>query len=192
MDDAKGQSSDDLALADHRLFLHILNWEYEILRLYHLHKWEDNFKPYVSLLLVDHFRRYRRAHRLRLNRLPRTRALLNYSSPNFIRSYPLADSHFCIKGLWFPILSSLVKESFRKQRDEQKMASEPKSKPKTEAEQLGLKVCLTCTQSLFENRQTLPERTFDKVMDTTKKILGRSQRDPSVRLVTFSFTGEAS
>ena len=61
------------------------------------------------------------------------------------------------------------------------MASEPGKKPKQEAEQVGLKVCLMSTQSLFENRQSLPEKTFAKVMDTTKKILGRTQRDQETR-----------
>jgi len=68
------------------------------------------------------------------------------------------------------------------------MASEPTTKPKQEAEQVGLKVCLMSTQALFENRQSLPERTFEKVMDTTKKILGRSQRDAGVRSVISQFT----
>ena len=64
---------------------------------------------------------------------------------------------------------------------EAKMAPEPGKKPKQEAEQLGLKVCLMSTQALFENRNSLPERTFAKVMDTTKKILGRTQRAQEVR-----------
>lgn len=99
--------------------------------------------------------------------------------------YPLPGQHLCTKALWFPIVISLVKTSsiqFRNdKRREAKMASEPTTKPKQEAEQVGLKVCLMSTQSLFENRQSLPERTFEKVMDTTKKILGRSQRDAGVR-----------
>ena len=187
-------------LADNQIYLDILNTEFETLKSIYIHQSVDRFPELVLPRLLIVFGRYRSAHRVRLHHLPLGRVYLNYSDPNHIIPYPLADVHLCTKGLWLPILSSVVKESFRKVRDaqekiisEQKMASEePKTKPKTEAEQLGLKVCLVCTQSMFENRQTLPERTFDKVMDTTKKVLGRSQRDAGVRSVTFSFTGHTS
>ena len=100
--------------------------------------------------------------------------------------YPLTE-HLCTKGLWFPIATSITKATVQRLHDKfshaAKMASEPKTKPKQEAEQVGLKVCLMATQSLFEDRGSLPERTFEKVMDSTKKILGRTQRDAGVRSV---------
>ncbi len=112
--------------------------------------------------------------------------------PDQVLHYPLPGEHLCTKAIWFPIIISLVKTSSKEFRDakrqEAEMASEPTTKPKQEAEQVGLKVCLMSTQALFENRQSLPERTFEKVMDTTKKILGRSQRDAGVRSVISQFT----
>lgn len=107
--------------------------------------------------------------------------------PDQVLHYPLPREYLYIKTPWFPSINSLIKISsseFREgKRQGAKMASEPTTKPKQEAEQVGLKVCLMSTQALFENRQSLPERTFEKVMDTAKKILGRSQRDAGVRSV---------
>ena len=186
-------------LANQQIYLDVVNLEFDVLKGIVIHHWEDRFSDLVLPLLLNISGRYRRLHRLRLHYLPLGRVFLNYSDPNHILPYPLLGVQLCTKGLWFPILSSLVKVSLRKVRTaqkkliaEQNMAPEPKTKPKTEAEELGLKICLVCTQSMFENRQTLPERTFDKVMDTTKKVLGRSQRDAGVRSVTFPLTGKAS
>ena len=133
--------------------------------------------------LLDNFSRVRRCHKLQVHRWTNALVLLYHAHPSLILTYPLKE-HLCIKGLWFPILTEAVKDSYTYLRNKSKMASEPpRTKPKQEAEQLGLKICLMCTQSLFENRQSLPERTFEKVMDTTKKVLGRSQRDAGVRSV---------
>lgn len=167
------------------LFLWNLKESEILVRSYNNH---DLYTQVTFAQLIDNLNLVRRCHRLRVHRRTNALVLLYHVHPSLILTYPLKE-HFCIKGLWFPVLAEVVKDSYTYLRDKSKMASEPpKAKPKQEAEQLGLKICLMCTQSLFENRQSLPERTFDKVMDTTKKVLGRSQRDAAVRSVIYCFT----
>lgn len=53
--------------------------------------------------------------------------------------------------------------------------------PQGLAEEVGLKLVLWSTQALFENRNTLPEKTFEKVMGSAKKILESTRKNASVR-----------
>ncbi len=141
-----------------------------------------------SLRVLERARRLR-TYKYLPSYVPLARYLFYHDvDPTLELHYPLTEEHLCTKGLWYPTIVSIVKTSTEQFRDDKHqesiMASTPK--PKQEAEQVGLKVCLMSTQALFENRQSLPERTFDKVMDTTKKILGRSQRHADVRSVKSS------
>ena len=45
---------------------------------------------------------------------------------------------------------------------------------------------LAATQALFESRTTLPERTFEKVLESGKKTLKRTQTNANTRLVMLN------
>lgn len=101
----------------------------------------------------------------------------------------LLPDQLCTKGLWLPIAAGIIKGTSERYIEEATMASEQQNqpKPRKEAEEVALKLVLMCTQTLFEERGALPEKTFDKVMDSGKKILGRSTRAPEVRSVSVNF-----
>lgn len=64
------------------------------------------------------------------------------------------------------------------------MASQEKEtseSPKYCAEENGLKLALWVVQALFENRNTLPESTYDKAMGTVKKMLGTTEKHKWIR-----------
>ena len=52
------------------------------------------------------------------------------------------------------------------------------------AEENGLKLVLWIVQALFENRNTLPQSTYEKAMGTAKKILGTTEKHKWVRYVS--------
>lgn len=60
-------------------------------------------------------------------------------------------------------------------------SNSPMEQPQGLAEEVGLKLVLWSTQALFENRNTLPEKTFEKVMGSAKKILESTRKNASVR-----------
>lgn len=64
---------------------------------------------------------------------------------------------------------------------EQKSSVSPREEPEVLAEEVGLKVILWTTQELFENRNTLPEKTFEKAMSSAKKILASTLKYAWVR-----------
>ena len=65
------------------------------------------------------------------------------------------------------------------------MASQPEAtiKRKLEPEEIGVSLILAVTQALFENRETVPERAFDRILKFTKQMLQRTERDREVRCV---------
>lgn len=64
---------------------------------------------------------------------------------------------------------------------EENPSGSPEEKPDVLAEEVGLKVILWTTQALFENRSTLPEKTFEKTMSSAKKILASTLKYAWVR-----------
>ena len=56
-----------------------------------------------------------------------------------------------------------------------------KGKAEPEPEEVSLKIVLWSTQALFESRTALPEKTFEKILDTGKTILRKTQDDSKVR-----------
>ena len=56
-----------------------------------------------------------------------------------------------------------------------------KAKTEPEPEEVSLNIVLWSTQALFESRTALPEKTFEKVLDTGKKILRKTQDDSKIR-----------
>lgn len=54
-------------------------------------------------------------------------------------------------------------------------------KAKLEPDEITLTVVLCSTQALFECRTTLPERTYEKALESGKKLLKRTQSKPEVR-----------
>ena len=54
-------------------------------------------------------------------------------------------------------------------------------KTKPDPDEVTLKIVLWSTQALFESRNALPERTFEQVFESGKKLLRRTQSDASVR-----------
>lgn len=64
---------------------------------------------------------------------------------------------------------------------EENPSGSPKEKPDVLAEEVGLKVILWTTQALFENRNTLPEKTFEKAMSSAKNILASTLKYAWVR-----------
>lgn len=59
-------------------------------------------------------------------------------------------------------------------------------KAKLGPDEVILSVVLFSTQALFECRTTLPERTFENMFQSGKKLLKRTQIKPNVRSVTLS------
>lgn len=74
------------------------------------------------------------------------------------------------------------------------MASQDKnsseSPPRYCAEENGLKLILWIVQALFENRNTLPQSTYEKAMGTARKILGTTEKHKWVRYVTTNSHSE--
>lgn len=64
---------------------------------------------------------------------------------------------------------------------EEKPSAFPREEPEVLAEEVGLKVILWTTRALFENRNTLPEKTFEKAMSSAKKILASTLKYAWVR-----------
>lgn len=64
---------------------------------------------------------------------------------------------------------------------EEKSGVSPREESEVLAEEIGLKVILWTTQALFENRNTLPEKTFEKAMSSAKKILASTLKYAWVR-----------
>ena len=56
-----------------------------------------------------------------------------------------------------------------------------KAKKEPEPEEVSLNIVLWSTQALFESRTALPEKTFETVLDTGKKLLRKTQDDSQVR-----------
>ena len=54
-------------------------------------------------------------------------------------------------------------------------------KATTEAEEVSLNIVLWSTQALFESRSALPEKTFEKILESGKKVLRQTQNDANVR-----------
>ena len=52
---------------------------------------------------------------------------------------------------------------------------------KAEPEEVSLNIVLWATQALFESRSALPEKTFEKVLESGKKVLRQTQNDANVR-----------
>lgn len=53
--------------------------------------------------------------------------------------------------------------------------------PRHCVEEIGLKLVLWIVQALFENRNTLPESTYNKAMGTAKKILWTTELHKWIR-----------
>lgn len=51
----------------------------------------------------------------------------------------------------------------------------------TEPEEISLNIVLWSTQALFESRSALPEKTFERILDSGKKVLRQTQTDANVR-----------
>ena len=49
------------------------------------------------------------------------------------------------------------------------------------ADETGVKLVLWVTRALFENRNTLPEKTFDNCMSSCKKYVASTQKHDFVR-----------
>lgn len=71
---------------------------------------------------------------------------------------------------------------------EENLSESPKERPEVLAEEVGLKVVLWTTQALFENRNTLPEKTFEKAMCSAKKILASTLKYAWVRWASYTST----
>ena len=148
-------------------------WWYRILQI------EEFYQPRNSIDLVHilrdlwyHIQVTHVYYRIKSNFLVRT---TSFPHPSHY--------HLDTKKLCIPVLYGLLKARLEGDVLLATMDSEKQDMPapKMEAEEVGLKTVLMCTQSLFENRTSLPDRVFDKLMETGKKVLVRSQRDASVR-----------
>ena len=86
------------------------------------------------------------------------------------------------------IVCGLVKGRCERDLDNAKMDLDKKKVPpaKMEPEEMLLRVVLMCTQSLYECRETLPEKSFDDILEQGKKVLVRCQRDTELRYVDFT------